>query len=319
MHLGPGRVIAAAEDLLLWCPSLVPWAGRWWLFHSRWPAALGHRSWVTHSTIGVCEGAAMEGPFGASEEIIVGDGGDGWNAGAFHNPMILAGHDRLWMFYMANRGAARPGIAADEATWWEHRNRQRIGVAWATDPRGPWTHLPQPILGPGNTPFPTIMASNPSAAFDRDGRVRLIFKCVEPGPAPFGGRVVHLIAEADRPAGPYRVLPEPVLTAPGVQFPAEDPTLWQAAHGWQVICKDMRGSFSGIGTSLVAFGSVDGRHWEPARPALVSGLTVAMADGSVRTFDKLERPSINPDRCHLVAAALTGERQELLLFPLLPG
>lgn len=318
MHLGPGRIILSSEDLLLWCPTAVAWEGRWWLFHSRWSSRLGHQAWVTHSSVGVSVADDLQGPFAPSEEILTGTGGATWDGGALHNPMVIAGKDRLWMFFMANHGGARPGQVADEATWWEHRNHQRIGVAWATHPRGPWQRVPGPVIGPHNTPFPTIMASNPSVTFDRDGGVRMIFKCVEPGPPPFGGRVVHLMAEAERPEGPYRILPEPVLTAPGVQFPAEDPTLWQDEAGWQVICKDMRGSFSGIGTALVAFRSDDGRRWVPQAPALVSGLTVSLADGTRRTFDKLERPAITADRRHLLAAALTGDRQDLLLFPLLP-
>ena len=314
MRLGPAHSALDTPGWNVWCPTAIPWQGRWWLFHSRWPKALGHDAWVTHSTVAVAVADGPEGPFTEEIEILAGRPG-AWDSGAIHNPMVMFRDGLFWLYYMGNCGGAQPGQVADQETWWEHRNHQQIGVAWSTHPHGPWTRAIDPIVGPANTPVPTLMASNPAVAWDLRGGVRMVYKCVEPGTMPFGGRVIHLVAEAPDPRGPFTSLPTPVLTAPGVQFPAEDPFLWHDEAGWNIICKDMRGSFSGCGTALVHFTSQDGRAWMPASAPVLSGLTIQLMDGNRRRVERLERPSLSSDRRWFFAACLDGPRQCILSFP----
>lgn len=46
------------------------------------------------------------------------------------------------------------------------------------------------------------------------------------GKAPFGSPVVHLVATADIPEGPWKKNLAPIFTKPGEHFAAEDPFIW---------------------------------------------------------------------------------------------
>ena len=305
------RTLFAMEGWHVWCPSIVQWGGRWWLFHSRWPTRLGFNSWVSHSTTAVAVADRPDGPFTDAGEILPGSGA-GWDAHVTHNPCAFVHGDRLWLAYMGNHGTAPRAGAASSEEWWVHRNNQRIGFAWAMDPLGPWHRASSPVVGIADVPWPAIMASNPAVAVGPDGGVRMIYKSVGTGPMPFGGEVRHVVAEAPGPAGPWTHLPAPVLTAPGVQFAAEDPYLWHAADGWHLLAKDMRGTFTDAGTSIAHFVSSDGRDWRPAPTVLVGGL---VQDGL--TYERLERPSFIDDRL-LVCAALRDDRTTIVAKPWSP-
>lgn len=302
------HTLLAMDGDHVWCPSVVQWAGRWWLFHSRWPVRLGFEAWVTHSTIAVAVGDRPEGPYTNVHEVLPGSG-SGWDADVTHNPCVVVHGGRLWLAYMGNYGPAPRHAVATSEQWWTHRNHQCIGLAWATDPRGPWHRSSQPLIAPASVPWPSLMASNPALAISPDGSLRMIYKSVAHGPLPFGGEVRHVVAEASHPDGPWTHLPHAVLTAPGSSFAAEDPYLWHADGQWHLIAKDMKGVFTGIGTSIARFVSADGRDWQLASPSLVTGLK----QGEVM-FDRLERPSVVAGRW-LVCAALREGRTSIVAIP----
>lgn len=313
--VGPASIALVEEGHHVWCPSVVCWDGRWWLFHSRWPIRLGFDAWVSHSIIAVAVGDRPEGPFTEAVDVLPGAGA-GWDAHVTHNPMVLVHGGRLWLFYMGNHGSAPRDGVADKAQWWEHRNNQRIGVAWAEHPLGPWHRRDTPLVDIADAPFPILMASNPAVANDPSGGVRMIWKCVADGAWPFGGEVRHLVSEAPAPDGPFVTRPEPVLTRPGVRFAAEDPFLWHDHAGWQMLCKDMGGHFTGAGTSIARFVSADGRTWNPAPVALVADLQVSDGQGHRRTVKRLERPCRSPDGRWLLAACLDGEVSSVVAMAL---
>lgn len=58
------------------------------------------------------------------------------------------------------------------------------------------------------------------------------------------------------------------------------------------LLKDMQGTFSSAGTSLVQFESRDGVTWHPSKPALVSRRMIHWSDGTQEKVDQLERPQI---------------------------
>lgn len=314
MISGPATTVLTSTVDHVWCPSPLAWGGRWWLFHSRWPRTLGFEAWVSHSRVAVVVADHPCGPF-LDATVVLDGAGQGWDADVAHNPQVLAHDGRLWLYYMGNRGPAPRTRAATHDKWWTHRNHQRIGVAWAERPRGPWRRLDRPLIDLPQVPLPVIMASNPAVAADPAGGMRMILKCVLEGPRPFGGQVVHLVAEGPDPDGPFTVLGDPVLMKPGVAFPAEDPFLWHQDGTWHLLCKDQGGHFCPAdGPTLARFRSPDGRRWRPSEPALVSTLRIATTSGE-RTVQRLERPALSADRAWMYTAALEQEDSALLAFP----
>ena len=85
---------------------------------------------------------------------------------------------------------------------WQHRNNQRIGVAVADSPYGPWQRFDKPLIDVGESEedYDCLMTSNPSVCQMADGRMLFVYKAVSKRcPLPQGGPVVHMGAAADSP------------------------------------------------------------------------------------------------------------------------
>ncbi len=64
---------------------------------------------------------------------------------------------------------------------WLHRNNQRIGVAVANDPNGPWKRFDKPVLDityNDDTAPDALMTSNPSVCQMKDGKILMVYKAV---------------------------------------------------------------------------------------------------------------------------------------------
>jgi hypothetical protein len=278
----------------VWCcaPALSA-DGRCHALISTWPESAGFEAWVTHSEVWHAEAPSPAGPFTVTGPVLAGSGGAGWDGRVVHNPCLLPWDGRWVVVYMGTTGPdLPPGHATADATWWAYRNRQRIGVAVADHPRGPWTRLDRPLIDVEPEGWVHLMTSNPAVARAPDGSWRMLFKTVEAGPAPFGGRVLHAVATAASPLGPWTRAPEPVFTAAGVRFPVEDPCLWWRDGAWHAIVSDHRGTFTGAGRSWARFRSCDGVAWEPAAQPLVARLELPWADGAVEPVERFERPQV---------------------------
>jgi hypothetical protein len=176
-----------------------------------------------------------------------------------------------------------------------HRNNQRIGVAIADNPAGPWRRADQPLIdvSPDSMAHDALMVSNPSVARRWDGKYMLVYKAVgKQRPLPFGGPVVHLAAVSASPEGPFVKQHQPLFVSRDVDFPAEDPYIWVQEKCFYAIVKDMKGYFTHAGQSLALFSSPDGLNWSPAEHPLVTALNVRMTDGRTLSLKHLERPQI---------------------------
>lgn len=284
----------------VWCGSVVEWDRAWWLFYSRWPTTGGFDAWVTASEIAVAQGEAPCGPFVPTGRVVLGaHDGHAWDGSVAHNPTVVRASDSLFLAYTGNRGPVSRERAGDfgvrSAEWWEHRNHQRVGVATALHPLGPWTRPDHPTLDVTPGAWDCRVIANPSLCRRPDGRWMMIYKAVGDGPPPFGGRVRHGVALANSPVGPYRkfegVWPFDVPTS---NFPAEDPFVWHdpARACFRAFVKDMHGAFTGVSPSVAAFVSADGFLWIPDNPPLVLGTTLIWEDGRAETMQKVERPQL---------------------------
>lgn len=305
----------------VWCGSPLRTADGWHLYASQWPKAAGFEGWVSHSRIVRYAATSIFGPWVSQGTVLGAQAADVWDADVAHNPMVVPWQQGVALFYMGTRGvhgADGPAVAPADAAWWTYRNGQRIGVAIADTIAGPFVRQPQPVIdiAPG---WRARMTSNPAVSIAPDGRLRMVFKAVADGPGHFGGAVVHGVAEAAAPKGPWVIHPDPVLKIPGVAFPAEDPFLWPQDGRWWMVAKDMTGAFTKAGTSLALFTSPDGITWQPADQPLVSRLVLQWEDGIVETVERLERPALaceNGRPIALCAAVKRGDETFLVQIPL---
>ncbi|MGJ8682075.1 glycoside hydrolase family protein [Paraglaciecola sp.] len=317
----PDAAVFIDPDYFIWGASLVSGDdGKYHLFYSRWPKSLGHNAWLTHSEVAHAIASSPIGPFKHQGVALPARGAEYWDGLNTHNPTVHKFNGKYYLYYMGNTGDGK----AMKGFNYSHRNNQRIGVAVADNPSGPWKRFDTPVIdvSPNDEAWDALMVSNPSILQKPDGEFLMVYKAVaKKRPLPGGGPVVHLVATSSSPTGPFVKHPEPVFTAKGEKFPAEDPFIWHQDDAYWAIVKDMRGVFTNQGKSLALFTSKDGFDWNKAERALVSKLQVNWQSG-MEQLNHLERPQIwfkdGKPAVLFCAADRTREHSFNVHMPLLP-
>ena len=294
----------------VWCGSPLRTAdGRYYLFYSRWPeAATFHPGWAIRSEIAYAIADRAEGPYHPVNVALPARGAVFWDGSSTHNPTVIQVGTRFALFYTGNTG---------NGSYWIHRNNQRIGVALADKPEGPWTRFDHPIIEVSNDPtaFDALCVANPAACLRPDGSILLHYKGVakDPTKEPKGGVVRYGAALAERPEGPYTKVPSRIFLPPeGAKanhwMAAEDSFIWYSElYGKQyyAVVRDVSGLFTGESGGIALFQSVDGLDWKLAAQPKVLGKNYLLADGK-RSAARLERPMVlieNGEPMYLFGAA----------------
>ena len=285
------------DTMSIWGGSVVKGEdGLHHMFYSRWPKGLGW-VWVSHSEIAH---AVSKNPFGPYrfKDVALPDRGEAyWDGLCTHNPTIHKINGKYYLYYMGNTGDKKVvGEPGKHQLNWMHRNNQRIGVAVADSPYGPWTRMDQPVLDitrGDSLAHDALMTSNPSVCQMPDGRVLMVYKAVgKKFPMPNGGPVVHCVAIADSPTGPFQKYPDPVFTFEGERFPAEDPYIWHQDGKYRAIVKRIKHEGKKRVFSLVHYDSEDGINWHQAKHFEISDRTLTWQDGRKQKMTHLERPQV---------------------------
>jgi predicted GH43/DUF377 family glycosyl hydrolase len=287
----------------IWCGTLVKSHidQKYHLFYSRWPREYGFSAWVTSSEVAHAVSDSPFGPFQFKDVTLPHRGPKYWDGMYTHNPTVHFFNGKYYLYYAGNFGDGK--ITSPELNW-SHRNNQRIGVAIADDPNGPWQRFDKPLIdiSQDTMAHDAQMVANPSVTQMPDGRFLMVYKAVaRKKPQPFGGPVVHLTAIAENPKGPFVKQNKPIFTAENVDFPAEDPYVWFQDNCYYAIVKDMNGAFTNAGRSLVLFYSLDGLDWKLAKNPLVSDLNIKWEDGTIQKLEALERPQLFFENGKMVA------------------
>jgi hypothetical protein len=277
-------------DYYIWCGTMVRGDdGKCHLYYSRWPRKLGHYAWVTHSEIAHAVGDTPLGPFRHREVALPARGKEFWDGLCTHNPNVHRFGAKYYLYYMGNTGDG----AALKTLNWTHRNNQRVGVAVADSPDGPWQRFGRPLIEPTSGFVDALCVTNPSVSERPGGGYLMVYKAVgDKQKLPFGGPVLHAVATSDSPTGPFTKHPKPVFVKEGEAFAAEDPFIWTAGNCYWAIVKDNAGHFTGKGKSTALFQSDDGLDWRLAKHPLVATTEVRWEDGRTQKLNSLERPQI---------------------------
>lgn len=273
------------NDDYVWCGSATRGDdGLYYLFYSYWPRATGFNGWVTHSRIGCARSESSTGPFVHVTDALP-PAGSGWDRDCTHNPTVIRHGRRYYLYYMGNYG---------DGTYWNHRNHQRVGVAYADHPLGPWTRSDRPVMDVTPGAHDSLMTSNPTVTQTPDGRFLMIYKAVsDRGEMPKGGAVVCGAAFADHPLGPFVRHPHPIFVNPENDWSVEDPFIWRQDSVMYALVKDFQGYFTGGERNTVAlFRSVNGVDWQAETPPLAYRKQVRWTDGSVQKMYLMERPQL---------------------------
>lgn len=282
----PRHSVLSHPDWCIWGGTMARGPdGKYYLIFARWPIAEGHNAWVTHSELAVAVADHPLGPYRILGPALPGAGGDAWDAEVTHNPSMIVWQGKYYLYYMGTRG---PG------GWWDYRNRQRIGVAVADHPAGPWERFGQPVLDVTDGAWDCLMTSNPSCAIGPDGRLVMLYKGVgQEQELPRGGPVLCGVAMADHPLGPFVKHPEPIIANPEQSWAVEDSFGWYQDGLYYALAKDYHGYFTGGAKGTTAlFWSSDGITWQPQMGEEAVPLQIAWEDGAVQPVHRLERMQI---------------------------
>ncbi len=285
----PARSYFEDDDFYIWGASVVLTPnGVCHMIYARWARSLGHHAWVTHSELAHAVASNPLGPYTHQGVALFERGHDFWDGLCTHNPTVHAFDGKYYLYYMGTRGDSNP------REYWDFRNRQRIGVAVADHPAGPWERFDHPLIECRPGQHAAVCCANPSVTRGPCGKFLMIYKAVsDKNPAPFYGPVVHLAAIADKPTGPFVTQPGLVFDVEGVDFPAEDPFVWYQDGQYHAIVKDNRGYFTPHGMALVAFTSPDGLDWSLADEPFITTPRVTWEDGRTLGLLHLERPQLH--------------------------
>jgi hypothetical protein len=286
----PATASFSDSDFNIWCGSATKGDdGKYHMFYSRWPRKLGHLAWVTHSEVAHAVSSSPFGPWKHHDVALPARGTNYWDGSCTHNPTVVRTGGKYYLYYMGNFGDGVVGKSLN----WTHRNHQRIGVAVADSPNGPWQRFDKPLVDTTSGFYDALCCNNPSVAMRPDGGCLMVYKAVgDKGKMPFGGPVFHCVATSDSPTGPFRKHPNPIFVKEGVQFAAEDPFIWRGADRYWAVVKDNAGHFTQRGYSLALWESANGIDWKLARHPLVTTPEVTWADGRKQKLDALERPQV---------------------------
>lgn len=304
-----GHSIMKEEDHCVWGGTQVRHSdGKYYLIYSRWPKSAGFGGWVICCELGWAVSDSPLGPWTRGGTALAGTGVAGdWDRDCVHNPTMIPYEGRYYLYYMANHG---------NGEYWNHRNNQRIGVAVADHPAGPWKRSEAPVIDVTPGSHDHLMTSNPTAAIRPDGGILMVYKAVgdNNGLRPQGGPVVCGVATAAHPLGPFKKYPDPIMINPEHDWSVEDPYIWYQEDRYYALVKDFQGYFAGQKGSVALFDSFDGIDWQPSEHANGFDRRVVWEEGKTEDFFRMERPQILLDdkgRPEVLLCAVTQDEDGL--------
>jgi hypothetical protein len=241
----PKSAIFTMDDWIIWGASMVRTDdGVCHLLFSRWQKTLGFSSWVTHSEIAYATADQTDGPYTFQNTALPARGVEYWDGHMTHNPSIIEYKGKFYLYYTANRGPKgwdKNQTVDDDDKRWTHRMNQRIGVAVADHPGGPWKRFDKPLLDVPE--YGADIVATPCVMVKPDGGILLCYKTQLPGEGRFGGGVVHYPATSDNPLGPFKKYGKPMVDKRKIfnrafHFHIDDHVEWHQDGMYYAIVKD---------------------------------------------------------------------------------
>lgn len=293
----------------IWCGSMVKGHdGKYHLFYSRWPREVRHEGWISHSEIAYAVADKPEGPYTHINVPLPSTNSTDWDGAMTHNPYVITKDGKYYLYYVATKGeplTAEEKVHPYGPEWWKRRNTQRIGVAIADNPTGPWKRLSSPVLSNNendSTSFDAMCVANPAICIGRDGKIVMLYKAVNKNGTMKGGKVRFSVAFADNPEGPF-IKTNQLIFQPedeNAQMVAEDPYIWYDENNdmYYSIVRDVIRQFTGKDSGgLALMQSKDAVNWIPSPHPKVLPATLQWSDGTIYDANRnsIERPFLYRD------------------------
>lgn len=296
-------------DMWIWDGSVIQDEdGLWHMFASMWPKAVPfHPNWVTNSRVVRAVAAHPEGPYTYVEDVLPPRGGDYWDGKMTHNPTIhRVGKTYLLYYTGTTYDGPIPTEPASVELRGQARANQRLGLATAPSPAGPWTRLDKPILEPRPGEWDALLTTNAAPWVEADGSILMLYKSTtgQKGALKYGvARACHFL-------GPYeRISHRPLEWTDNPNLSYEDAYIWREDGEYRMIFNDMTGKLTGENHAGAYAVSKDGVRWSLGHPPKAYSRRVRWKDGSESIQGSLERAQLimqGGHPTHLIFATADG-------------
>lgn len=253
--------------------------GRYRMFASRWDQALGHKAWGRSLAVGAISDS-LYGPY-RDTGLLWPDSRDGLG----HNVTALTMHD------------GRDAVVVSET---------RPGEVFVSDSLdGPWTLLGQISVDQSRfqlvkTPGDVAQRDNPAAVASKASNFSIMLR--PDGAYQIVPRSGQILISRTGILGPYMVMGDSVFRGlagvPQRDMRAyEDPVVWYSGGWYHIVVNHWRErrAYHLISRDGISDWRTQGLAYEPGVPF------IRHADGTVNTWNKLERPGVVIENGHVVA------------------
>ena len=257
-----------------------------------------YKAWLLQAQIVHAVAPTPAGPF-SLRGVALGYGGVGdWDRSVM-NPKLLRAPDGTWLLFYTGDGYRGPWPTPKDPVPVDERvpqAAQRVGLAVAASPAGPFARTGAPVLEPRADKWDARITTNAAVTLMHNGTLLLIYKASNPaGANTTQTQVCFGVASAPDWRSPFvRARDDPILPCPPHSFLAEDPCVFYtpATGFYHLIFKDFSGEITHAGYSGAHAISTDGVNWAYTQPALAYTTTHLWSDGKVRTQKQQERPQV---------------------------
>jgi hypothetical protein len=257
-----------------------------------------YKVWLLQAQIVHATASSPFGPFSLRNVALAYGAEDAWDR-VVMNPKVLRSPDGTWLLFYTGTGypgpdptPARP-VPVDERI---PQANQRVGLAIASSPGGPFVRTGAPILEPRAGKWDARITTNPSVTLMANGSLLLVYKASNPaGYNTTQSQVCFGVASSPNWRTSFtRARDDPILPCLANTFLFEDPCVFYTPTTayYHLIFKDFAGSVTHAGYSGAHAISKDGIHWNFTNPALAYTTTHLWDDGKTRRQAQQERPQI---------------------------
>lgn len=281
------------ENDWIWCGSVVRGDdGLFHMFASMWTKrAPFNPHWLTHSRVVRAVSRTPEGPYEYVEDVLPPRGEDHWDGMMTHNPTVHRYGNQFLLFYTGTTFDASQltyGPISDALRTTARRN-QRIGLAIADSPAGPWHRPDGPCLDVRPGHWDALITTNAAPCILPGGEILLLYKSttVDAGPIQYG------VAWAESLELPFeRIGPDAPITFEDAGIAYEDAYVWRQGDQFHMIFKDITGRLTGELYAGAEAVSRDGITWKLASSPKAYSRRVEWTDGRTTVQGAFERPQL---------------------------
>lgn len=257
------------------------------------------QSWLYVAQICTATSRTPLGPYTMGDIVLPYGAADAWDRSVMNPKLLRAPLGGPWLLFFTGSSYSGPtpgGSVPLPTNQTLAQASQRVGLATAPRPGGPYTRRGAPVLSPRPGSWESRIISNAAIApyGGNSSALLMVYKSSSPS---WGKqtRVCFGVARAEAWDAPFvRLSDAPILPCPDNSFYAEDPTLWRDTNGvFHCVFKDFAGHYTRVGYSGAHATSADGgATWMMTTPPLAYTTTHTWSDGVTRKQRAQERVQI---------------------------